>query len=1002
MRERVTLSLLLICFFLSGLAALIYQTAWTREFAFVFGTSELAVATVLAAYMAGLAIGAAAGARWAPRIRRPVLAYAVLELGVGVTALGVPAATRLATDLYVALFAGAGLAEAAGAGFTLFYLACSLVILIVPTALMGATLPLLIRHAVRRTEEIGSRVSVLYGVNTVGAVVGTLLAGFVLLPSIGLRGTVWIAVAVNVAVFFAAVALARGAEAPVEAAEGRARPDVGRRAWILPIILVSGVCSFTYEVLWTRLLGHVLGGSVYAFATMLATFLTGIAVGALLAGRFANTPRGAAAAFGWFQLGTAALSLGAYLGIDWLPELVRSLAAGTGGGSGADAVVAGLVLLPSTLCIGATFPLAVRILAEDEAQAGPASATVYAWNTVGAIIGALGAGFVAVPVLGYALSLTAAVALNLLLAATSAVLVSGVSRRIWLASAVLAAALLVAPVQPPWGVLLSSLGGGKAQAGPVVDYAVGRSATVLTLQRLHGYQLRTNGLTEAEILRRGERAAVDKASHWLGLMPVLARPDAESLFSIGLGGGVAIEDLPSTLDRIDVVELEPRVVDANRHVGPARRSDPLADGRVEVRVNDARAALLLTDRRYDGIISQPSHPWVAGAAHLYTRDFFELVRSRLTDDGVFVQWMGSQFIDVELLRVLVATLRSVFPHVRVYSPLPPWVVLFVASDAPLDIESSSPRALAADPAPYRSIGLTAPEDVRLALMLDGDASRSFSEGATINTDDHNLLQVRSPRVLARYQENQRALLESLLRFDPLARIDSEEDAAYAIRRLVLEQQSDRAARIAAGFGDRAARKRLLWLVRALGGQLDAAGLERALAEHPSASELRALALTSGEGVVLAEPWSPDEQLYRDARALQQQGRWSDLADLDASLAALDPRAPLRDAATRLRVAWRIGSGDGASAAEAIELLAPLLAVWPRTDDLALRLEAAIVAGDDASALASIRELALRPDTRPGQVDLARSALGGVVLQEVDRAVGQELQALLSQRRGAGR
>jgi len=984
MRERTSLLLLLACFFLSGLAALIYQTAWTRQFAFVFGTSELAVATVLAAYMAGLAIGAAVGARLAPRVKRPVLAYGVLELGVGLSAVAVPGAIALSRGLYVRLFSAAGMAEAAGTGFTAFYLACSLLILVVPTAFMGATLPLLIRHAVRREDEIGARVSILYGANTVGAVAGTVLAGFALLPAFGLRTTVWVAVAVNGLVFLAAVALARTAAAPPPAPVASERPAVGRRAWILPAMLLSGIASFGYEVLWTRLLGHVLGGSVYAFATMLATFLTGIALGALAAGRFASSPRRAAAAFGWTQLGTALCSVGAYLSLAAVPGLVRALAAGTGASAVPDAIVTGLVLLPSTLCIGATFPLAVRVLAERESDAGPASARVYAWNTVGAIVGAIGAGFFVIPALGYAPSLTAAIVLNLALAAGSVLLFPDASRRVLAVAGALLVALMFLRIQPPWGILLSSLGAATQQTGPVVSYAVGRSATVLTVEQPHGFQLRTNGLTEAEILRRGERAAVDKASHWLGLLPVLARPDAKSLFSIGLGGGVAIEDLPSTLDRIDVVELEPRVVDANRGVGSQRRSDPLADPRVHVAENDARATLLLTNQRYDAIISQPSHPWSAGAAHLYTQDFFELVRSRLAEDGVFVQWIGSQFIDVELLGTLVATLRAVFPHVEVYSPIPPWAILFLASEQPLDVEATAARAIAGSPASFIGVALQSETDVRIGRMMSDEGSRRFAEGAPVNTDDHNLLQVRSPRVLPNYVENQKALLEALGRHDPLLRQLDLDEAGYVIRRLVRERQIDRALRVAGFQADADAHAALHVLIRALVGQLSSDGLATALASHPGNRELRALALLHGQEE-LTPPLSAEERAVGAARREAAANRWGAVAAADAVLASLDLRHPLSETAIRLRAGWRVATGDAARAREAIVLLEVVLSVWPETSDLVLRAEAGRLAGEPDVALASARELVGRPDASTTELSELARILSALSVEEGDRA-----------------
>jgi spermidine synthase len=222
------------------------------------------------------------------RVRRPVLVYAVLELGIGLTALAVPQAISAARFLNVAILGGSELPVEGAFGSGLIYGVSSFVILLVPTALMGATLPLLARYAVQRDSEIGSRVGLLYTVNTVGAAAGTLLTAFVLLPRIGLGQTILVAVAINVIVFGLAALLARGFRPlktdphglPIEAVAGSTAETSGRPGekaatfdWILPLILVSGVVSFSWEILWTRLLSNLFGSSVYAFATMLATFL---------------------------------------------------------------------------------------------------------------------------------------------------------------------------------------------------------------------------------------------------------------------------------------------------------------------------------------------------------------------------------------------------------------------------------------------------------------------------------------------------------------------------------------------------------------------------------------------------------------------------------------------------------------------------------------------------------------------------------------------------------
>src|SRR5262245_19788241 len=450
-------ALLLGCFLLSGFAALLYQTAWTRELSFIFGTSELAVAAVLAAYMGGLALGAAAAARYAGRLRRPVLVYGVLELAIAVSALSVPFALRVLNALYVGWFGGSSELPASGATpATLFQLGAAFAVLLPPTVFMGATLPLLARHAVRSEAEIGSRVGLLYAVNTTGAIAGTLCAAFLLMPALGLRRTVWVGAALNGVVFGLAALLARrSAGTPVQPAGAESPAFAEGAAWMLPAIALSGAVSFAYEVLWTRLLGHLLGGSLDAFATMLASFLLGIALGSAVAARLATSRERAAIGFGVSQLGIACIGYGVFALAGRLPELSFRLRAGPQDPL-ASAALAASALLPITLCIGATFPFAVRLLARSPEQASAATARIYAWNTVGAIAGALGAGFQLLPRLGFEGTVNVCVAASLALAMVTA-LASRPRRRLLAASAAAAAVVLIAlPARTPWELLKSS------------------------------------------------------------------------------------------------------------------------------------------------------------------------------------------------------------------------------------------------------------------------------------------------------------------------------------------------------------------------------------------------------------------------------------------------------------------------------------------------------------------------------------------------------------------
>jgi len=978
--------LLLLCFLFSGFAALLYETAWTREFAFVFGTSELAVVSVLAAYMGGLAAGAGLAARLAPRVRRPVLVYGLLELGIAASALAVPSAIRAATTLHTLVFGGRPTPPEEGqlAG-ALFYLLCSFAILLVPTGLMGATLPLLARHAVRRDDEIGRRIGLLYATNTAGAVFGTSCAAFVLLPALGLRETVYFGAAVNALVFGLAVLLARGAGELEPAAEPAARPAAGGTGWILPLMALSGVASFSYEVLWTRLLGHVLGGSVYAFATMLASFLAGIALGSAVAARLASNGDRAARGFAVAQLGIAALSLAAFAAIDAMPALAHSIGAGGSGSLAANATIAALVLLPGALCVGATFPFAVRRLARDRAGASAASARVYAWNTVGAIVGAIAAGFWLLPGLGFEGTVACAASLNLALAAACAGLARPADRRLVAAAVAGLIALAVFRPATPWVLLRASpLSPGSAE-GEVTYFGVGRSASVLLVDDGRGFRLSTNGLPEASIFRADlERPGLYLETRWLGVLPILAKPDARSLLMVGLGGAKALEAVPSTVASIGVIELEEEVVLANRAVGALRGGDPLADPRVQIYVNDARGALQLTNARFDAIVSQPSHPWTAGASHLYTREFFALVRDHLAPGGVFVQWIGLGFVDGPLLRTLVATLLDVFPAVRLYQPMP-GAVLFLASDADLPMEALSAQALAAAPADFARYGLRLPEDVAAACVLGADDARKFAAGAPLNTDDHNLLAARSARLGTRALFAQ-GLRRVLAPYPPLAATDASLDPIYLVRRVAATSGPERAAAIARSLPDPVARETAQGFVQRARGELLSAARSfgRAFALDAQAAEARfgllearRSAVAQGDPALLALAQGLPPAAAAVVAGWRAEARSDDAAirRLDAELAKATPREAAFDPATRLRVGWRIRSGDPELAAEALALIDGVLAVGTEPADLLLRARAAAAAGRHDIALATLEDVAAMLPRLPLSQPLARDGLG---------------------------
>ena len=1006
-KTRLPFLLVLLCFFLSGVAGLSYQTAWTRQFGLVFGTSELALATVLAAYMAGLALGAGCAGRWMDRVRRPVLVYAVLELGIGLSALAVPHAINAARALNVALLGGTDLPLEGSFGSGLIYGVSSFVILLVPTALMGATLPLLARYAVQRETEIGSRVGLLYTANTVGAAAGTLLTAFVLLPHFGLGQTILVAVAINVIVFGLAALLARGFGALKTDPHGLSRgcrqgvaastPETlrprGERAatfdWILPLILVSGVVSFSWEILWTRLLSNLFGSSVYAFATMLATFLIGLALGSAVAARLASSPARAWSGFIIAQIAIAGLSLGAFAAVERLPAMAQEFAASGEGFLVSGIMLGAITLLPGAVAMGATFPFAVRILARNANDAARASGRVFAWNTFGAIIGALAAGYLVLPVLRFAGMATAAGAVSLVLALIASLVVR--PKRRLSALVALAGLLALVVVQPamPEAVLRYSPLSSRQLSGEIVHYGVGRSATVLLLKRPTAWRLLTNGLPESAIESRWGRPNRYIVTRWLSLLPLTARPETRSLLVVGLGAGVTVEDVPQSVEEIRVIEIEPEVLRANQRMADRRHKDPLADPRLQVHLNDARGALQLTSRRFGAIVSQPSHPWTAGASHLFTREFFVQVREHLTPNGVFSQWMGLPFVDEALLRSLVATMVDVFPHVELYQPAL-GTVLLLASVAPLDVSTATAPSLEPAHREWAQIGVLCRQDIAVARILDSEGARRFAKGAAVSTDFHNLFQTRSPQILNRPLGAAGA--ERVLGpFDPLLTTPEQADLLYFVRRLIRRGEVKRAERLAKVLIDPVKRQTAVGLTDFAAGRARAAelALQRAFRLDPQAEETLAGLLTLHQpGLSRGQSFSFTAQLEGNpaATAVIEGWRlggesWQGVQLLEAQLREIEVRHPLFVAASRLRVSWRVDSGDAKLAEEALDLLNSLLAPLYQPQDLLLKARAAEAAAKPQLALAAIRDALPRIQRQPVRARQVLLSLGSLSVED---------------------
>ena len=930
----ISLLVIFLCFILSGLAALIYQTAWTRQFSLVFGTSELAAAAVLAAYMGGLALGAYLIEKRIRRVKRPVLWYAGLELGIAIAAVVlIPAGLWLAEKLLILMFGGQPTPPSASlSGTSLFYLLAAFAVLMVPTTLMGATLPLLARYTVHSEQQIGRRIGLLYASNTSGAVAGALMGALVLLPRFGLNRTVWVAAAINVLVALLALSLSRStvdqvnsepdAESGIEKSEEATWRSGIAPVWVLPVMMLSGAVSFLHEVLWTRMLGHVMGSSLYAFGIMLASFLVGIALGGGLGAWMARSRDAAARWLAISELAAAAAAIFAWYRIQQISTAVDSLSQ--------RGWFSFWLLFPLAFAIGLTYPLAVRVLAKNVNDAAPASARVYSWNTVGAILGAISGGFLIVPALRYEGAVHLAVIASCLLAVITTFILfrPGKMFAIPLTLAAVAATALFMPKAPEALLRYSPLR--VNGQGEMLYYDVGRSAAVLALRQGDQIAIRTNSLPEASIDSVGTIPQL-YVEAWMAPLAVLARPQLKDMLIVGLGGARVLEAVPPSVANIDVIELEDKVVEANRSIAKRRLHDPLADSRVNIILNDARGSLELTNKRYDAVVSQPSHPWTAGASHLYTREFMQQAKDHLNPGGLFVQWMNVDFLDEGLLRSLVATINAVYPHVRVYRPAPP-TLLFLASDQPIEPErqiEATRAALAVSPDHYGRLGLNVIEDLIANLVLDDEGSRAFASGASVITDERNRFATASV-----YDFGQNISAQSvgylLAAYDPVVKSDSfiyrelnqKISYSYLGQRIGAYLQWDQSARdrmnnyanLFHNTDIQAFLQSQLFLnlyQNAEAQQLLVAGMK----VYPDSQLIRSallqksmMALSTGNAsadvVQMASKANDEAALVLKCGQLAARADWEGVANLDSELARIPWTSIWIDQVSQLRVEWR--------------------------------------------------------------------------------------------------
>ncbi len=751
------------CLAFSGFSALVYQVLWTRLLGLAFGTTTEAIGTVLAVFFGGLALGNLLAARWTPRLRHPLRTYALLELAIGVFAVAsLPGLERLASLAWVS---GGELGPALR---VLVRGVVAAAVLLPPTIAMGATLPVVARGLVCEDARLGRTSAILYTSNTFGAVLGAYLCGFWMIPALGVARSVLVAAAANLAVAAVALRTARRAAPAVSAGSGTAAPRAVRGSNLFLICFaVSGFVAIGYEIIWSKVFGIVMEGTLYGFAAVLAGFLLGIGLGSVAISSRVDRIRQPARAFALLHLAIAVAVAAGMHAVPYLPYAYEKLARAVGGGDSVHwlfALVLPLVLIPTAL-FGAAFPVLIRLYSRGAADAARAIGVATAVNIVGSIAASLAVSFWCIPRLGMDASLYGLLLLDLV--AALAVLACSETRR----GPALAGAgsVLVAVALAFGGVRVDrAIAGREIDASSLADYrrelalraatqtfvAEGRASIVTVYERPGSRLLRTDGLPEADFQYSPPYFSL--SSVLLGILPYLFAEAPERALVIGLGGGNTLRALVDTpLPAIEVVELEPRVVEAQAALYRGR-ANPLEDQRVRLILEDGRHHLTRAasegPARYDVIASQPSHPWRAGAANLFTEDFFRLVRASLTEGGCFALWINGFSMDPESLLAVVASFERVFPGSQLVDASPrgkrdDLLLLGGRQALRADASALAGRHAAAPLADRLALfGIQAVPD--LLSFFEGPASAfaSLAPGAA-NTDDNAFVETRVPRRL---------------------------------------------------------------------------------------------------------------------------------------------------------------------------------------------------------------------------------------------------------------
>lgn len=764
-------------FFFSGLSSLIYEVLWMRMLTLTFGTTVFAASTVITVFMLGLALGSYYVGVWIDKNSDSLnllRVYALIELSIGAYCFLTPWLFSNLDMLYGYIYT---LGEINFYLFSIIRFLFSLLVLFIPTFLMGSTLPLLSKYLVTHRDSVGKEVGVLYGINTLGAVFGVLMTAFIFIPMLGVKSSLLLAVVFNVLIasvvyFLSKSELGDRLVSDVSSKSGKAtkksiKPKGNVYSLVLIAFVIAGFTSLAYEVSWFRILTMTIGNTAYAFSVMLATFLVGIALGSYFLSIYIDRIKDCLIAFAVVEMMIALFSVCLMPLFGSLPLVFLDIVEQLGFSFWSIQVVnfftAFVVIILPTLLMGAAFPLVVKLITVSKATVGRGVGSAYAGNTLGGVLGSLFAGFLFIPFLGVQNTIILLAVINASLALW--LIFNSLDATVFLKRGLSFSALIVillSFVLPQWDRVLLTSGvyvrannyKGFYEEGDfakllnevynIVYYDEGITGTVAVVERSDDLLLSVNGKNIADVKN-------DSATHiQLGSLPLMLHPDPENALLIGLGSGVtlgAIETFP--LKEIDTVEISKEVVDASRYFSNYNRN-ALDDKRLNMIIDDGRTHLSYSGKEYDVIVSQPSVPWMPGAANLYTEEFYRSAKKSLSANGIMCQWIQAYGMDLENLKSLINTFVEVFPNSSLwtYRQGNIFLVGLNNSDSIISYETIA-KNFSKKPvnSALTRANLYTLDKFVAGFTLGGNALKSFVDGTPLNTYDNPIAEFSVPKTL---------------------------------------------------------------------------------------------------------------------------------------------------------------------------------------------------------------------------------------------------------------